>query len=362
MKPRFYSTARTAPDETNGLKVPYAPAKRQPPKWGWYLILLVVSSPLIYFGVTATYSLIAVTAPGNVILKQYELRSTRSGYVKRILSQLGDEVQPGQQLVELADPVLDKKQLRIKGDLASLGDRNDVRALTLEGRLREQVALAQRLLRHREQSARTFQGLFQQGAATFAEVQVAQAQVIEATANLSHAHADLVAEQRQKLPKEDPQFLGEKARIDTEMEVLDQERGQLPQVANYAGRVIDIYVNEGEFVGAGAQLMLIGMLEAPMIVAYLEPKHTRAIERGSAATIRFPDGTRVAARVAGQPVLTQRLPADLVNTFGIRPMSVMLKLAPETVWPREDRIHGLPVDVRFHYAWESTLANWMEPP
>src|SRR2546429_3251465 len=46
------------------------------------------------------------------------------------------------------------------------------------------------------------------------------------------------------------------------------------------------------------------------------------------ATIRFPDGTRTLATVAEPPRLTQRMPVDLVDQFGLRPMTVVLNLTP----------------------------------
>ena len=54
------------------------------------------------------------------------------------------------------------------------------------------------------------------------------------------------------------------------------------------------------------------------------------------------------------PRLTQRMPADLVDQFGLRPMTVVLNLQPADRLGENQKVHGLPVSVRFHYDWESS--------
>jgi hypothetical protein len=114
MKPKFHTTLRTAAEEISGLKVPHAPAKRKPLRWRWYLILTVVSAPLIYFALSGAYQLAVISAPGNLMLKQYELRSASPSYVERIRVQVADEIAQGFELVDLADPGLEQKHLRFE--------------------------------------------------------------------------------------------------------------------------------------------------------------------------------------------------------------------------------------------------------
>lgn len=138
---------------------------------------------------------------------------------------------------------------------------------------------------------------------------------------------------------------------------MEYQRGQLHHKSTYAGRVIDVFVSEGEFVAAGAPLLLIGVFEEPVIMAYLEPKYVPSLHIGSTATVRFPGGVDFKAHVTQRPALTKRLPAELVSTFGVRPLSVMVTLAPELRWPTEQLVHGLPLNVRFQYQWEQTLSQ-----
>lgn len=356
MKPKFHADLRRTAEEISGLKVPYAPAKRKPLRWRWYLILAVVSAPLVYFGLSGAYSLAVISAPANLMLKQYELRSASTGYVKRMEVQVGDEVAQGSALVELSDPGLEEKRMRLSAELASLRRSSATgHNGSLAEILQEQLRLTEEVLRDRERSLRTLRGLFEAGAATLAEVSEGKGRVIQARADLNRAQADLVSELERQAPKTDVQFLNAQDRVKTELGLLEYQRGQLRHKSAYAGRVIDVYVSEGEFVAAGVPLLLIGAFEEPVIMAYLEPKYASSIHIGSTATVSFSGGADLKARVTRRPGLTKRLPAELVSTFGVRPMSVMLTLAPESRWPEGQLVHGLPLNVRFHYRWEHSL-------
>lgn len=355
MKPKFHNPARTRPEETDGLHVPYAPAKRKPPKWRWYAILLVVSSPLFFFAGRGVYNVAIVSAPGNVILKEYELRAATSGFVKQLDVNIGDLIEEQQRLVQLSDPKLVEKRIRLERELASLSRTIPEDSPAVLDVLDKQRDLAHRMLAERRDNLGMLNGLFQQGAATIAEVNLAKAQVIEAEANLHRAEADLAQELNRSRPAEDSSYANAVQRIQTELQLVEFRSTLLPHHSSYSGRVIDVFVSEGEFVNEGTPLLMIGRLTQPDIIAYLEPKYAKRIKSGSAATVTFPDNTKLTAYVVRRPALTKRMPPELVTTFGQRPMSVMLTLHPDQPWPEQNLIHGLPLTIRFHYDWETTV-------
>ena len=90
---------------------------------------------------------------------------------------------------------------------------------------------------------------------------------------------------------------------------------------------------DGQFVGPGEPLVLVGTRAEPQVIAYVSPEIAPRLSVGSEATIRFPDGTKAQASVAEQPMLTRRMPADLVDQFGVRPMTVVLHLQAAKEWP-----------------------------
>jgi multidrug efflux pump subunit AcrA (membrane-fusion protein) len=139
---------------------------------------------------------------------------------------------------------------------------------------------------------------------------------------------------------------------DSALAQLIARRDQLVVRATAAGRVVDVLSTEGEFVGAGDPILIIGSEAEPQVLAYVSPQIAPKLVMGSRATIRFPDGSKVQGYVAEQPMLTRRMPADLVDQFGVRPMTVVLHLQATHPLSASQRIHGLPVTIRFHYGWE----------
>ncbi|MBA3555912.1 MAG: hypothetical protein H0W29_14285 [Gemmatimonadales bacterium] len=170
MKIRFQPSARHVPEDKQAAKIPYAPARRPLARWRWYLTLALVTSPLIYLVFTGAYGMLFLVAPGNVVLKQYLLRATASGYVKRLHAQIGGEVTIGQKLVDLVDPVLEERQTRLKSELAFLRPSVSNRSPDLESVLVEQMRLAEGVIAQHRERLSTLRGLFAQGAATHGEV------------------------------------------------------------------------------------------------------------------------------------------------------------------------------------------------
>jgi multidrug resistance efflux pump len=180
------------------------------------------------------------------------------------------------------------------------------------------------------------------GAATAAEEREAQVAVDQAQATVLRLRHDI-------------DTAGTRAVATSESDELTRllaRRDQLVVRALSAGRVIDIVATEGEFIGAGDPVMIIGSNTEPQVLAYVSPDIAPKLTTGSRATIRFPDGSKAQGYVAEQPMLTRRMPADLVDQFGVRPMTVVLHLQADHPWPASQRIHGLPVTIRFHYQWE----------
>lgn len=334
MRIKFHRDARPTPDSIDGLKVPYGAAKREAPKWRWRLILLAVLSPAIVLAYSALKSVLTLSANGSVFLDQYEVRAPQSGRVAELAVRLGAEVHKGDAILYFDDSRAD----------AAAAEPATVRATEAVAPshtwLLEELALQERTLRMQEERAAATEELVRQGAATAAELREAkvavnqtQGGVLRVRQQLAEANAQSAASVR-----------------DTSTHVGKRERIALR--AQEDGRILDVMTTDGQFVGPGEPLVLIGTHAEPQVIAYVSPEIAPGLSIGSQATIRFPDGTKVRASVAEQPMLTRRMPADLVDQFGMRPMTVVLHLQTAKEWPVSQRIHGLPVTVRFHYQWE----------
>ena len=354
MKIKFHRDARRSKEEVGGIKVPYAAAKRATPKLRWYLILLGVSAPLIILLMGLVGRSISMTADGNIALERYELRAATAGYVKHVNVALQSNVDDGVVVVRLQDPELEATLARARAELSAVqGEPRAAAQAILPSRdRRAELNLLEQALAHERGRLATIRELFRAGAATAAEVN-------EVTAKAQAAEIAVLqlrdALRNRTLPREVNER--ERRRLLADINALEHKRDKLAARAPHTGRVIDLFANQGEFVSAGAPLVLIGDATSPQIQVYIEPKYATRLEVGSVATVRFPDGSRGIATVVEAGTLTKRLPAEMVDRTGSRPMTVLLNLIGSSDWPPEMHIHGLPVRVRFHYDWEDTPAG-----
>ncbi|HEU4602870.1 MAG TPA: biotin/lipoyl-binding protein [Steroidobacteraceae bacterium] len=335
MRIRFHREARTSPDVIDGLKVPYAAAKRAAPKWRWRLILLVVLSPALYLLVTTAVGLLTWSANGSVFLEQSEIRAPAAARIAHIYVKVGSLVKPGTLLAELEDANLDAQIKSLES--AAPTKRSPKQAALLE----QELALQMRSLESLKQRLAATQKLVAAGAATAAEEREAQVAVDQSEAAVLRLRHDM--------------NLGSAPAEKTSDNALTQlmaRREQLEVRATSEGRVVDVLSTEGEFVGAGDPMLIVGSEAEPQVLAYVSPQIAPKLVTGSRATIRFPDGSKVQGYVAERPMLTRRMPADLVDQFGVRPMTVVLHLQAAHPLSANQRIHGLPVTIRFHYSWE----------
>jgi multidrug resistance efflux pump len=341
MRIRFHREARTAPDVIDGLKVPYAPAKRNAPKWRWYLILAVVLSPALWLVGKTAVSMLSWSANGSVMLEPYEVRAPQSARIAELKVRAGAEVAEGDVIMKLHDPELDMAIAEATARKAATPAgvaRPDTRLLLSELNLQQQA-----LRRQQERMAAT-EELVREGAATTAELRETQIAVDQTMA--------AVLRVQQQLEPRSPRVAASANDESRALQLLLRRRDLLTVRAPAAGRVLDVFVSEGEFIGAGDSLLLIGRGAQPQVIAYVAPDIAPKLVVGSRATIRFPDGRKAHAFVAEQPMLTRQMPSNLVDQFGMRPMTVVLRLQTESEWPEGQRIHGLPVVIRFHYGWE----------
>jgi biotin carboxyl carrier protein len=204
----------------------------------------------------------------------------------------------------------------------------------------EELLLRERVLRYQRERRDAIAGLVQQGAATVAEQNSAESQAAEAEAGVLQARA-----------------AAERAGVNTaeiDHDLIERQQRSMTLSSPYGGRVLELPAKPGEYVTPGEPLVVLARTDNPRVIAYTSPKFGIRLTVGMQATIRFPDGTRTLATVAEPPRLTQRMPVDLVDQFGLRPMTVVLNLTPADHLSENQKVHGLPVSVRFHYEWESS--------
>lgn len=341
----------TSAQETNGLEVRYAAAKRRVPRWRWYLLLaMVLVAPaylLVRFGIAYWWE----STPAQVVLEQATLRAPAAGRVAFVAA-TGAPLEPGQPVMALERTPTDTSAPPAATPSPTPHAQEPAQAQAHTARLAlltEAERLASRRLAIQQERLHTMQGLREQGAATRQEVDNLRFQVLQAEADLSRARAD-VREQRMLMARV-PAAMPAPAAPATPQPPADEAAPAQPgtALAPFAATAVQALVRPGDWVAQGAEVAVLQRRGEPLVHAYLPPDKARYAQVGRMATLHFMDGGKVRAKVVGLMMEAQSPPADRVSPLTPRTPSIVVKLQALEPLPAPYHIHQLPLDVRFDW-------------
>jgi multidrug resistance efflux pump len=341
------------PARDRGIQLPYASGKRVFPHWRWYVILLIVTSPLLWMLFHLMYSKVFVTAPGFLSLDKVAINAPQAALLEQVKVEAGDRVAAGQIIAQLQDHRLAERREAIRAELDSL-ERRPVESAPedLESLYRQQLRLAEKnVIFHRDRLNKiTF--LFEQGAATAAEVSALTEQLRSAEHLENQAKIDLADYRSVRMGRVTQGSAPEDARRKVLIAELASVQAQIEGLqvkASYGGRILDVLAVAGENLAGGTPIVLMGRLDQPAVIAYLDPENSLYTRKDQNATVSLPGGETCAASVVEDANLTRRLPADLSSSIGTRDIMTVVKLRLLQSLPDDQIIDGLPVSVRFHF-------------
>lgn len=373
MKIRF-DTPPVSAQQSNGLAVRYAAAKREVPRWRWYLMLAVIGLPLMYFVWNFVGALWWETAPGFVVVPNLTVKAGSAGTVRSVAA-VGTAVAPGTVLLTVAPPAAPVASAPAayapSGDasapaLAATAASAAPAASAAEGRrsqdatlalLDQATAMAQRTLAFRRARQATIEALKRDAAATQAEADAARAAVMQAEAELLRARADaqarrqmLIDRARADAPRAAPSVVTEPAAA-SRPAPASVVAGPTVVASPFAGTVTAVMVSVGEYVTPSSEALLLQGQGAPAIEAYVAPSDAQYAKAGRRAMLRFFDGGRVPAEVSEVAAQTARIPAERVGPLSPRSQAILVRMRPLQELPARYRINTLPLDVRFETVW-----------
>lgn len=334
MKVRFSSHKEQYPTHEGGLKVLYAPGKRTAFRLRWYLILLLVASPFLWFVGKLSMGVILVEAPGRITQPSMAIRALEPGRVTQISAETGDQIEAGDVLVKLENPALSNQIAQLAGDPSPV---------TTSDQQRRQRQALERQLNRAEKRVKRLTSLVEEGAATQGELDAAKDE-------RDSRQVDLAAFERSFTQSQGPSGLTQSER--RQLSVLRHRQAQLTVQAPEPGRVRSIEVVKGENVGSGSLLMHLERERAPRIHVFLDPGKVDLATIGQRLQLQFPDGSWFNARVTAMPDTIQRLPPDLRSPFGSNQMGIVVRVSTDKPIPQRWQVNNVPLTARFPNALE----------
>jgi multidrug resistance efflux pump len=354
MKVTFGSPKSAAPDRERGMRVPYAPAKRRMARWRWYLILVLVCAPLLFVFGQLLMSLVFVSAPGIIVLQRVPVNAALPAVVETVSVAPGDRVEPGQALALLRSADLEQRERVLQAEASARSSAEPLQ--TSEAVLKELqsgVRLAARVVDFQATHLKNVRFLFDQGAATLAELQLAHAQLNQAEIGLVQARTAVALRQGEssRLEAGDLENRARLQMIAAELEALAAQQTRLTSVSTVTGLVLEVPALPEQAVGQGDPLLVLGNLEALSVTAYLESKHIRYARAGQPATVHLANGRRLAAVVRERPQLATRIPDAITPALAGREYTLQLTIDLVDPLPPSERVDHLPVTVHFPFSF-----------
>jgi multidrug resistance efflux pump len=352
MKVRFRSSKQQAPDRDQGMRVAYAPAKRVMARWRWYLILLLVSAPLIYLLGQILYGWLMITAPGYVALRKVPINSPLSGVLADRPVTEGQTVQLGAVLARLKSPDLDRREAVLAAELNAREKALLMpRTRSDQTGVHRRLALAAEVVRFQRGNRDDVRFLFDQGAATRAELNLAENALREALLHYENVQFDATRLQAQvnRVSAPDEEALVRLEVLRAELGALGETREALELRSPLAGRVLELFAETGQSMAPGDPVLMLGDTAHLEIHAYLAPRYAAYAKKGQPVTVRFKEGYRLSGVVIRNPEVTRRLPAAVSSPLGSRENKLLVPIVLTETASTGTLVEGLPVTVRFPF-------------
>lgn len=339
MKISFSQNKKTDATVENNVKLPYAAAKRAFPQIRWIIILLIVSSPFIMLLGKILLDWLFVTSPGTVWMEKKIINSIEAGTVDKVFYHAGDMVTVDTVMFRIARKIPENRIEQI----AFLEAERD--AANLEGgnsrEFSEEINLAQQNVNYYEKALNNTKWLMDRGAATRAEMDLAENRLREAKAAL----AGLTASSAKSAVN--PARI---AQVEQSLKSLKKMTGGFAELkSGLAGKVHSISVSEGQSFSAGEPLAVIVNTQQVYIVTYVNPSDFNKIKTGTTATVKIlGTGRKIKAVVEQQPVVADNVPNGISDKFyrvSMRGVQIFLKVIDPL--QEEEIIDGLPVVVEW---------------
>jgi len=337
--------------DSQGLAVRYAAARRQVPRWRWYLLLAIVVGPILFFAGRLALALLWDTVPAVVVLPQLTLRAGAAGVVDQVPAE-GATVTEGLQLLTLARPSpaapspaapaargAEGAALLNAVDQRAAGQRIDAAQAAL--------ALGQQVQQWRQQRLAAVEALRSQGAATTAERDAAHAALVAAQADLIRARADLAGAQMSLARARAEQTAAGLAAPALPVQATLPAPEAVGPRAPFDGTVTQVLVKRREWVAADTEVLVVQGRAAPVVRAFVAPDRGEHAQRGARATLVFPDRSTIEGTVTEIDTAIGRLPSERTGLLSPRSQTLVVTLKLDGEVPARWRIHNLPVDARF---------------
>lgn len=352
MRVTFSSNKKIDATVENNVKLPYAAAKRAFPQIRWLLVLIIVGSPFVMLLGKILLDWIFVTSPGTIWLEKTTINSIEAGTVEKVLYHRGDVANPDTVMFRVKRKIPENRieqiaLLEAERDAANNGIDSAPPIVGVKD-ISGELQLARQSVAYYEQERNNTKWLMDQGAATRAEMGIAENKLREAKASLTALiSASAVPVINNAAPAVNPMRV---AQVEQSIKSLKKMTEEFFDIrSGPGGKVNSVFVSEGQSFSAGEPLAVVVNTEQVHITTYVDPKDFKMINIGTVATVKIlGTGRKIKAVVEQPPVVADNVPSGISEKFypvTMRGVQIFLKVLEPL--QEEETIEGLPVVVEW---------------
>lgn len=346
MKISFSNNKNSDATVKNNIKIPYGNAKRIFPQLKWWLVLIIIALPFVYFSGKIISEWLFVRSPGTIYLEKVVVNANEGGTIESIAGKRGDMIAPNSLLLTYKKiiPTGRLEQIALLEAEKNALVTGNIGGGTTVDKNYQQISAISNSVAYYEKLRNDTGALMAKGAATRAEYEQVNAKYNELKAALAAADVSPVAA---------PVLSNEvrKIQVDESIKSLTKFLDNNAQInTGIGGQINTILVNVGQTFSAGEPLAILAKTENVYVSVYVEPEDFKKISLGTGAKVKILGSNRtVTAVVVEQPISASTVPTGISNTIypnSMRGINVFLKI-DEKLNP-EEIVDGLPVVVAWN--------------
>lgn len=339
------SLRTTKLDEKSTVK-DYGGGKRTPPKLRWFLIIGLVSIPLIYLIYMLLDETILADFQGIVVFDTVMIRTPDAGYVETLYVNEGEQVKKDQTLLQFKSPTLDselaylfKEKERVEARSASISLEStaslEANLESLKKDIESSQAVYDKFNKYYKPKGYLTSLDLEQARKNVADAKEAYSQIQHQIKQIKLEN-DVLMEVNYKRPIEDINHKIRQAELKKQYFLIKSPDD---------GAIKSIDIHPGEFLPAGEEIIEIITKKDLHVVAFIDPKKSEDIHPETLVTLTFPDHFSVKGEVMNVPSYADNTPASFQNPLATRENKLIVIIQFKQALPEKYKVFGVPVDV-----------------
>lgn len=327
----------------------YGAALRSAPKLRWYLIVCVISIPLVYLVYLLLDETVLAQFQGVVVFDTVKIRAPDAGYVETLYVKEGEHIVRGRPLLQFKSPELDTRLDYLHKEKARLEERVEAMKVKSTESLQEHLATLKKDILSSQLVYQKFAKYYRsKGNIAAMDLEAARKNVIsakEAYAQLQHQIKQVILENDLEVEVKYRRRI-EDIKIEITQAEIKKKYFLIKSPAK--GTVKEIDIHRGEFLPEGKDIIDIITKNNLRVVAFIDPKQAEDVQQNAVVSITFPDNFSVKGKVVNVPSYAERTPLTFHNPLATRENKLIAIIMPDKELPKNYRVFGLPVEVDIH--------------